>query len=133
MLDQILGRLIGAIDQNKDDKAGAKNWWRWPILIVLMLAAVAVFAWISNRDAKELANLRHEKKKAELERDQAQIDALIAKDAAQVELHQKEIDAASARIEKLNKEFQETRDDLAKKIAAIDRVRTWEDVASSAG
>jgi peptidoglycan hydrolase CwlO-like protein len=129
-IETLFDRVVGAADNQKDEGGGAKSWWRWPLIILLVLVAIAAFAWFSQRDAKELARLRHAKKKADVERAQAQTDAAIAKETAVIEEHQKKIDEALTRIEEIDTEVKEVEARLAKRKNDIDRIRTWDDAGS---
>ncbi len=125
-----LKRIIDAAGTQKEDKGVAKNWWRWPLVILLVLVAVAVFAWISRRDARELAKLRHEKKVREVERAQADLDAKIATETVTIDQHQKRIDESDVRVRELSVQIKKVEARLAVDKEAIDRIRTWDDVGS---
>ena len=125
-----LSRIVDAVGTQKEDKGGAKSWWRWPLVILLVLVAVAVFAWISRRDAKELARLRHEKKVREVEAAQIEANAKYAKLTVTIDEHQKRIEKSAARVKEIDVQIEEVETRLAADKKAIDRIRTWDDVGS---
>lgn len=99
----MLERIVKAIEAQKPKSgSGAKSWWRWPLLIVLVLAGVAVAAWIANKNAHELARLRHDQFKNKL----LKKNALTA---SQVADNDSERDRALAKYEKQNDKLLELR------------------------
>ena len=124
----MLDRIVNAIEAQKPARGGgAKSWWRWPLLIVLLIVGLAIAAWVATRNARELARLRHEKfKRLELAK-QADVDAKLA---ANYLSKQKHLDAAEKERERaleadLRLKAAENRH--AKHVKAIDRI-TWADL-----
>ena len=129
-LDGLFNRLIKAAGSQKDEGAGAKNWWRWPLLIVVVLIAVAVFAWMSRRNAKELAKLRHEKKKREVAAAQADSDRKVAVSRTEINEHAKKVRESMDRVKAINAEIRDVEAKFEADKEAISRIRTWDDVGS---
>lgn len=128
---EILTKLEGLIKGNQkpvEQGGGSKNWLGTLIIIVVALAGVALWSWISWRKNRELAALRHEKEKARIEGDQAQLRKEVADSDTEVAESQKEIDAAreSVRIIEADIRAAEARYEADRR--AIDRIRSWDDV-----
>ena len=99
----MLDRIANAIEAQKPDRGdGAKSWWRWPLLIMLILAGLAVAAWVATRNARELARLRHEKFKRNQLARQAAVDAQVASNNTKR-------DRALAEVEKQNEKLLEAK------------------------
>ena len=122
-----LEKLADRLGRQRTPEGKARSWWRWPLIILLILIGLAVAAWVINRDRRELARLRHEKYKREQEARNAAVDAQVAAteaatDAAleRVSETTHAIDAADAQLAKARRKYE--RDE-----AAIDRLR-WSDL-----
>lgn len=124
----MLEKLASLIAKQKPEQGGgAKSWWRWPLLIVLVLIGLAIASWWMWRNGKELAKLRHGKFKREELARQAETDRKVATNKA-------ESDAAVAKAKKQADRILELdllihaatrRNELDK--ARIDRI-TWADL-----
>jgi septal ring factor EnvC (AmiA/AmiB activator) len=127
----LLDRLLEAVSTHKDAGNQVKSWWRWPIVIALVLFAVAIFAWFMRRGNRELAKLRHEENKRKIEVEQAIIDAKVDEEKRVIAEYQEKIDEANRRIEEIDRKIAEVEARNAKNKSAIDAIRTWDDVGSS--
>jgi outer membrane protein TolC len=125
----VLGKLEKIVNDNKAPSGGgSKSWIGTLIIIVVALAATAVFAWISAKNGRELAKLRHEKVKAQVEADQAKVDAQVAKDDAGVAAAQVKIDAAKDAVRVAEADIKAAEGHYEADLRAIDRIRSWDDV-----
>ena len=127
----VLGKFEKLVSSNKDSGANVKNWWRWPLVIVLVLASVAVFAWIVQRKNGELAKLRHEKRKREIAAEQALSDAKVAKDLDRIKEFERKRSALVEKADEIDEKIREVEDEHKRNLEAIDSIRTWDDVATS--
>jgi uncharacterized protein HemX len=123
----LLDRLLAAVSKHKDEKYQVKSWWRWFIVIALVLFAVAIYVWLMRRGTKELARLRHEKKKAEIEKMQAIVDAKVDEESRVLREYAEKIDVANRRLEEIDAQILEVEERNAKNTRAIDDIRTWDD------
>jgi uncharacterized protein HemX len=128
---EILSKLEAVIKRNQQPAAaggGSKSWLGTIIILAVVLAAAAIWAWVSWRRNRELAMLRHEKEKARIQADQATMHAQIAKDSLVLAERQKEIDAAqeTLRVIAADLRAEEARYEADRR--AIDRIRSWDDV-----
>lgn len=126
----LLDRLLDAVSKHKDESNQVKGWWRWPIVIALVLFAVAIFAWFMRRGNRELAKLRHEKKKRQVAAEQAIVDAKVDEEKRVIAEYQEKIDEANRRIEEIDAEIAKVEARHAENKRAIDAIRTWDDVGS---
>jgi len=122
-----LDRLLVAVSKHKDEQYQVKSWWRWFIVIALVLFAVAIYAWLMRRGSKELARLRHEKKKARLAYEQSVVDAEVAVEERLFAEYAEKIDASSRRLEEIDAQMLEVEERNAKNNRTIDDIRTWDD------
>jgi hypothetical protein len=82
--------LASWLKGHKDAATGkVASWWRWPLVILLVVVGLLVAYWLLMRDRRELARLRHERFKANEEARQAAIDAQVnsAKATAEDRMH----------------------------------------------
>ena len=120
----LLERVASAIEKQKPSKGGgAKSWWRWPLLIVLVLLGFAVMAWFSNRHRRELARLRHEQFKRENAEAQAKTDAKVAASDAERDKRLLAVAASEERLKEIDDAVDAVEKDFRKDLATIDRVR----------
>lgn len=128
---EILTKLEGLIKSNQkpaEQGGGSKSWLGTLIIIVVALAGVALWSWISWRKNRELAALRHEKEKARIQGDQAQLRKEVADGAAEVAKSQKEIDAARETVRIIEADIRAAEERYEADRRAIDRIRSWDDV-----
>jgi len=130
---EALEKLSKAIGQHKDEGGRVTHWWRWPLVIFLVLIAAALFAWLSRRNSKELAMLRHEKKKQEVLIAQAESDALIDDAWTTVKAYGAQIEESKKKIATIDEQIAFVEAQLEADKAAIGRIRTWDDVGITPG
>ena len=80
---ELLAKLITKQKPEQGKGGGAKSWWRWPLLIVLVLAGLAIASWWMWRNGRELAKLRSEKFKREELARKAEVDQQVATNKAE--------------------------------------------------
>ena len=126
MLDWIV-KAVKAQRPDDPKKNGVKSWWRWPLMMVLVLAGMAVGAWLLKRNSRELAKLRHERHVREIE---AENDAaLVRVDLKEKEVADtlREVDKSMLRIKDIDLAIAEAEKRYAETNAKIDRI-TWDDL-----
>jgi uncharacterized protein HemX len=129
----ILGRLEGIVNDNKSSKGGGKSWISTLIIIAVALMGVAVFAWISFRNNRELAKLRHEKEKARILAEKAVVDAKVAaNDAARAEAEKKRAEVEE-KIRHIEADVRTENARYEADLRSIDRIRSWRDVDPGSG
>lgn len=127
----ILSKLEGLIKSNQkpaEQGGGGKSWISTLIIIVVALAGVAIWSWISLRKNRELAALRHEKEKARIEADQAEMHAELAEHDQVLKERQRELEAARENIRIIEADLAASEARYEADRRAIDRIRSWDDV-----
>jgi uncharacterized protein HemX len=125
----ILKSLDELVQKNKDQaNGGGKSWVGTLIIIAAVLVGTAVWAWISWRQGKELARLRHEAEARRIQAEHDAVDQAVAAAKARIDELQKRIDEAKARIKAVELKIAEVEAQRAADKKAIDRVRSWRDV-----
>lgn len=124
---ELLANLIGKQKPDEGKGGGAKSWWRWPLLIVLVLAGLAIASWWMWRNGRELAKLRSDKFKREELARKAEVDAQVASNKAEADAALAEAKRQADRILELDLRIHAAtrRNELDK--ANIDRL-TWADL-----
>lgn len=107
------------------DRVGSS--WIWSIIIpIIVLIGIAVFAWISRKNGRELAKLRHEKVKAKVLADNAKVSAELEQNAEHIARAQKNSDMRDEKLRRIEADIraEEARHEADRR--AIDRMRTWD-------
>lgn len=124
----MIAALAKAVEAQKPDTgSGAKSWWRWPLLIILVLVGVLVAAWALNRDRRELARLRHARNKARIEEDNATAETKAALSEATVEAALTKVIRSKVLVANLDKQIAQGEAAHAKRLADIKKI-TWGDL-----
>lgn len=123
----MIKRWVSRVDDQKAEQGGARSWWRWPLLLVLVLAGLAVAAWIVRRDRLELAKLRHEKNKAEIEQDNARAELLANVEEGRVRDALAEVRESTARVAELTTRLRKAKEKYNADQQAIARL-SWRDL-----
>jgi hypothetical protein len=123
----LIKRLAGAISSQKSEETGKpKSWWRWPLVVLLVVLAVVAVVWIwrlSSKERRELARLRHERNVLEIQAEQAQIDSAVARDRAVIADRRRLIAESAARVREIDREIAEGNRRHDEVLADIDRIR----------
>lgn len=127
---KILAQLKSLVDGNKKPAAeggGGKSWVSTLIIIAVTLAAMAVWAWISWRQGRELAKLRHAKEVERIRGDNKVIDDAVAKDRAEIDdLNKKYLDTEKA-LDAINARIKAAEAQHEADKRAISAIRSWRD------
>lgn len=124
-----LEKLSSIVDNNKDkEKGGSKGWVASIVIFFVVLIAIFVFAWVANRDAKELAKLRHEKNKKKVEDENLRIEHKAAENDKEKEKLQGQITAAKNEIRKLDEEIRVADKAHEENVKNINSITSWRDI-----
>ena len=128
---KLLRQLEALIKDNSKaiDKSGGRVGASaiWSILIpILVLIGIAAFTWYSRKNGRELAKLRHEKNKAKILADQAEIGVAIQRYMSAIEAFKKKAakQQDELRIIEADIRAEEARHEADRR--AIDRMRSWD-------
>jgi septal ring factor EnvC (AmiA/AmiB activator) len=126
---QILDSLKKFADTKGNEKASGKGGiWVSIVMGIVALIAIIVFAYVSNRNSKELARLKHEMNKREIEAENAKTASEAAEnDAKRIEL-EKDVNKARAEMDKIDKTIVDVKEAMNKNRVAIDSIKSWDDI-----
>ncbi|MEE9358884.1 MAG: hypothetical protein V3U85_00220 [Hyphomicrobium sp.] len=113
--------------QKPKEGGGARSWWRWPLLIVLVLIGVLVAAWVISRDRRELARLRHERNVQRIKSENAKANLEAAENERIAEQALERVEQSKLIVEALNNQIAEIEAAHAKRKLEIDAI-TWGDL-----
>jgi len=122
-----MDRIIKAIEAQKSAGGGTKSALRWPLLIVLVLVGIAVAAYVSWSQSREIARLRHEKFKQGVLAAQESMHARLATNDKDKAAHEEKADKARVRAMEAGLMLLAAENRYAKHGDAIDRL-TWADL-----
>lgn len=132
---QLLGKLESIVSDNKAKApaSGGKSWVSTLIIVAVVLVGIAVWSWISFRNGRELAKLRHEKETARILAEKAVVDAkLEVNEAVKREAKAKQVQAEE-RLKLIEADVRAAEEKHAADLRAINSIRSWRDVDPSAG
>jgi septal ring factor EnvC (AmiA/AmiB activator) len=127
---ELLEKLKGFTETKQEAKkeSGSSSWIVAIVMVFVVLIGVFVFAWVANKNAKELAKLRHEKNKREIEEENAKVAAEAEKnDVKRAEL-EKLASETRAEIDKVDKAIKNVEAARDTDRAAIDSITSWNDI-----
>jgi len=124
---RLLDQLKGIVNDNKKKSGGGKSWVGVVVIIAVVLIGTAVWSWISWRRNKELAKLRHEKNKAKIFKEKAELDKKLSKNLVVVLEAAKRIDKAENEIRVLEADMRAEEKRYEADLRAIDSIRSWRD------
>lgn len=119
-----LARIEG---QRKPGSKSAKSWWRWPLLVLLVMLGMFVASYVLNRNGRELAKLRHEKNKREIEEGNARAELLLNIEENRSRVALAEVKKARVALLDIERQLTEEEAKHEQDKAAIDRMR-WSDL-----
>lgn len=127
MLAGALQKLAGAVDRQKDPDTGKpRSWWRWLVVGVLVVVGVGLIAWtwrLAGRERRELARLRHEKTRLEVEKANAAAAAEAAREFEKVVSAKARVRGSEERVAKIDAEIAALEVRHAEALDAISRIR----------
>lgn len=127
MTGALLKKLAAAVSSQKSEETGKpKSWWRWPLVVLLVVLAVVAVVWLwrlSSKERTELARLRHEKEVLKIRADQARTDAEVSRERSVVEDRRRAIAESAARVKEIDIELAEGKERHDEVLDAIDRIR----------
>jgi uncharacterized protein HemX len=124
---KLLDQLKSIVNDNKKESGGGKSWVGTLVIVAVVLVGVAIWSWISWRRGRELAQLRHEKNKAKILRDKAELDQRIAKGAEEIAAKQRVIDALEEKLRIVDADIRAEEARYEADMRAIDSIRSWRD------
>ena len=128
--NELLVKIERIVNDNKGTDGGAKSWLSTVIIIVTVVVGIAIWSWISFRQNRELAKLRHEKEVARIQAEKAAVDAEVAANDTVVAEAKKKIAELEERIGYIDADIRAVEEQYAADLRAIDRIRSWNDVGA---
>lgn len=126
-LENLIESKVTAEPSSQNSTSSAKS-WIWAIVIaVIVLIGITVFTWISFKNGRELAKLRHEKNKAKILADQAAAEAELAKLQSEIDAAQTRADAAAEDLRRAEADIRAEEARYEANRRAIDRMRGWDE------
>ena len=121
--------LVKTVEEQKKKSGGSKG-WRWLLIVIpIILIGLFVAAWVTQKDRRELAKLRHEKNKRQIEKDNADSASKAAKEEEEVRTALARVDLAGEAINEIDRRIEEARKRHAENKKLIGRLR-WNDLPS---
>lgn len=124
---KLLDQLKGIVSENKKKTGGGKSWVGTLIIIAAVLAGIALWSWISWRRNKELAKLRHEKNKAKILKEKAELEKKLTKNKITFIEAGKRIEEADRKLRNVDADIRAEEMRYEADLRAIDNIRSWRD------
>jgi hypothetical protein len=126
-----LSKIANAVTSHKTEKKRGA-WWRWPLIIVLVLFGFAIMAWVLGRNRRELARLRHEKNKREILAANAKTLAAVGVEEETAETRLQAANESLKRVEEINQKIREAEKRYEENRHHASRI-TWADLPAGGG
>jgi len=125
----LLEKLKASIETKKEaKKEGNAGWITSIIVFFTVLIGVFVFAMVANKNAKELAKLRHEKNKKEIEQANMATARRVAENAKESDKLGDDIMKIKDEIHKVDVAIAKTKESRHKDREAINSITSWNDI-----
>lgn len=118
---------VAASSQRKE-KNGNAGWVTSLIMFFVALVGVFIFAWASSRNSRELAELRHEKNKREIEHKNAEVARKVSGNELEWQTISVDIGGLKQQITDLDNVIKEIEVARKQDLDAIDSINSWKDV-----
>lgn len=130
-MGDLLDAIAGFIDRGRAGQVakGGTSWWWWLVGGAIAAAGVALGWWLLRGGNRELAQLRHARFRAEQDARNAEVDAQLKAETDQAASYQAEAEEARVRQASIELEIHAAKLRHAHDLAAVDRIRSWRDVA----
>lgn len=126
---KFLEKLKGFVETKKEaKKEGNAGWITGLIVFIVALIGVFVFAWQANKKAKELARLRHEKNKREIEQKNTETQRRVAENDKKSGRLGEEIVDLRDKIHKTDVAIAKAEEARHKDREAINSITSWNDI-----
>lgn len=126
---EALDKLKGFVETKKEEKAsGVSSWVTGIVIFFVVVIGMFIFAWQSNKNAKELAKLRHEKNKAEIEQANAEAAKKIEENGLKQAELEKKIEESITEISEINKGIKKAEAAREADKQAIGTITSWKEV-----
>ena len=126
-----LEKLKGFVETKKEKRQegnGKAGWITGIIVFIVALIGVFVFAWQANKKAKELAKLRHEKNKREIEQKNAETQRRATENDKESEELGKQIVKVRGEILEVDNAMAEAEKARSRDREAINSITSWNDI-----
>ncbi len=127
----ILDALKSIVVDNKSPGGGGKSWISTAIIVLVVMVAIAVWAWISFTNNRELAKLRHDREVQRIRAEKAVIDAKVATNDVAIAAAQKQVVVLTEQLKHIDGDIRTEQERYAANLRAIDRIHSWRDVDPS--
>jgi uncharacterized protein HemX len=125
-LESLIQKKSVKLEDSHTPRRVSKSWYWAIILPVIVLAGIALVAWLSQRSNRELAKLRHEKNKTKILKDQAVVQAKIATNDEFIAEQKKIFNASQKRLRIIESDIAAEEKRHETDMHALHRIRTWD-------
>ena len=122
---EVLVKTVEAVEKRKSK--GGKSWLSLLIIIPLILVGLFVAAWVTQKDRRELAKLRHEKNKRRIEKENADTASKMVREEKEIQAALERVDLAGEAINEIDRRMTEASRRHEKNKKLIGRLR-WRDL-----
>jgi uncharacterized protein HemX len=119
-------KKLSSISEKK--KEGKHSWVTSVIIFFISAIAIFVFAWVSGKNAKQLAKLKHEKNKRKAEKENLKVIMKRELNEERVLDLAIKIDNNKAKIEHIDNKIEEAARVHQKNISNINSITGWKDI-----
>lgn len=122
---ELLKKLSSIVEERKEKKS---SYLIHIIIFIVSFFAIFVFAWVSGKNAKELAKLKHEKNKRKVEEDNLKIIMHRELNEEKILDLAIKIDNNKTELENIDKEIESAAKTHQENLKRINSITGWKDI-----
>lgn len=127
----ILAKLEQLIKDRQPKEGESRSWVTYLIMGLLAIAGMAVFTYLRRKNLRELARLRHEHNKRKILANKAKVDSDVTRLRSAIEQMERKRKRFVEEMRIISADYEHERALHEANQQAIDRIRSWRDVAPS--
>lgn len=120
--------LLKKLSSLADKKREKSSWAASVVVFIVSIFAIFIFSWVSSKNSKELARLRHEKNKKKIEEENLQIKIHRELNDRKILDIAIEVDKNKIKIENIDREIEEAKKTHEENLKNINSITGWKDI-----
>ena len=121
---ELLKKLSDSVEKKKNEN----SWIAYVAISGISLVSIFIFAWVSSKNSRELAKLRHEKNKRKVEEENLQVKIHRELNDKRILNLAIEVDKNKIKIEDIDRKIEEAKKAHQENLKNINSITGWKDI-----